>query len=203
MSSSACSCSSLVCAPWQKTRPNRKRRPFTPFCFVRFLKSFYFVPVCLSRGKEVATRPPAIAHCRMAWEFGGIAASPLAVSPHARRSRAISASGCGYPKPAGWLPSSRVAAPPGALFAGDHATGSPLTQCPPARLWLNARQIAADSSPPNRRWLMPAGSPLTQAHQIGADSCPLAAAIPSPVDQVHMAWPGVPCVCFVVPTGTF
>ncbi len=32
---------------------------------------------------------------------------------------------------------------------------------------------------------MPAGSPLTQAHRIGADSCPLAAANPSPVDPVH------------------
>ncbi len=35
---------------------NSKRRPFTSFCFVRFLKSFYFVPVCLSRGMEVAAR---------------------------------------------------------------------------------------------------------------------------------------------------
>ncbi len=35
--------------------------------------------------------------------------------------------------------------------------GPPLTRCPPARLWLNARRIAADSSPPDRRWLMPAG----------------------------------------------
>ncbi len=106
---------------------------FVLFVFEKFL----FVPVCLSRGKEVITRPPALAHCRTAWEFGGItanAASPLAASPHARRSREISASGCGYPKPAGWLPSSRVAAPPGAPFAGDHATGTPLTQCPPARL---------------------------------------------------------------------
>ncbi len=41
---------------------------------------------------------------------------------------------------------------------------------------------------------MPTGSPLTQAHRIGADSCPLAAAIPSPVDQVHMSRPGVPCL---------
>ncbi len=49
------------------------------------------------------------------WEFGGIAASaasPLAASPNARRSREISAAGGGYPKPAGWLPGSRVAAPP-------------------------------------------------------------------------------------------
>ncbi len=73
-----------------------------------------------------------------------------------------------YPPPAVALPSppagSRVAAPPGAPFAGDHATGSPLTQCPPARLWLNARRPASDS--------MPAGSPLTQARRIAADSSP-------------------------------
>ncbi len=34
---------------------------------------------------------------------------------------------------------------------------------------------------------MPAGSPLTQARRIGTDSCPLAAAIPCPVDIVHMS----------------
>ncbi len=110
---------------------NRKRRPFTPFCFP-FLKVFCFVPVCLfclSRGKEVVARHSALARVKSAWEFGGIAASPLAASPHARRSREISAADCGYPKPAGWLPSSRV-------------PGSPLTQ---------ARRIAADSSPPDRR----------------------------------------------------
>ncbi len=39
-----------------------------------------------------------------------------------------------------------------------------------ARRWLNARQPAADSSPPDRRWLKPAGSPLTQARRIAADS---------------------------------
>ncbi len=64
--------------------------------------------------------------------------------PHARRSREIYAAGGGYPKPAGGLPSSRVAAPPGAPFVGDHATGPPLTQCPP-----------------DRRWLKPAGSTLS------------------------------------------
>ncbi len=61
---------------------NSKQRPFTSFCFVRFLKSFYlFLCLCLSRGKEVAARNPAIAHCETAWEFGGIAASPLAAMP--------------------------------------------------------------------------------------------------------------------------
>ncbi len=97
--------------------------------------------MCLSRGKEVAARNPA---------------SPLAAMPSCpliagdiRRRR--------------WLSQvrRRVAAPPGAPFAGDHATGPPLTQCLPARLWLNARRPASDS--------MPAGSPLTQARRIGAD----------------------------------
>ncbi len=67
--------------------------------FVFVLESFVLfqsVCLCLSRGKEVAARNPAIAHCKTAWEFGGIAASavsPLAASPHARRSREISAAG--------------------------------------------------------------------------------------------------------------
>ncbi len=172
--------------------------------FVFVFESFVLVPVCVCPAAWKSPLViPAIAHCKSAWEFGGIATSPLAASPHARRSREISAAGGGSPKPAGGLPSSRVAAPPGAPFAGDHATGPPLTQCPPAHLWLNACRIAADSSPPDSRWLKPAGSPLTQARRIGADSCPPAAAIPSPVDQVHMSRPGVPCVCLVVPTGTF
>ncbi len=58
--------------------------------------------------------------------------------------------------------------------------GPPLTQCPPARRWLNARRPASDSSPPDRLWLKPAGSPLTQACRIAPDSCPPAAANPSP-----------------------
>ncbi len=47
---------------------------------------------CLSRGKEVGTRHPALARVKWVWEFGGIAvsaASPLAASPPARRSREI------------------------------------------------------------------------------------------------------------------
>ncbi len=144
---------------------------------------FCFVLVCLSRGKEVAARHPALARVKSVWEFGGIAASaasPLAASPHARRSREISTAGGGSPKPAGGLTSSRVAAPPGTPFAGDHATGPPLTQCPPDRRCLKpagsplsqARRIAAVSSPPDRRCLKPAGSPLSQARRIAADSSP-------------------------------
>ncbi len=137
--------SSLVCAPWQKTRPNRKRRPFTSVCF-RFLKSFYLFLFICPAARKSPLLIPLVARVKGAWELGGIAASPLAASPHARRSREISAAGGGSPKPTGWLPSSRVAAPPGAPFAGDHVTGSPLTQCPPARghcisarLWFDHR----------------------------------------------------------------
>ncbi len=175
-----------MCAPWQKTRPNRKRRPFTSFCFLFFEKFLFcsslFVCVCPAAWKSLLVIP-AIAHCKTAWEFGGIAASPLAASPHARRSREISTAGGGSPKPAGGLPSSRVAAPPGAPFAGDHAIGSPLTQCPPARLWLNARRPASDS--------MPAGSPLTQAHRIAADSClPDRRWLkPTGLALIHARWP--------------
>ncbi len=152
-------------------------------CFVfSFWKFLFCSCLCLSRGKEVAARNPTIAHCKTAWEFSGIAASPLAASPHARRSREISAAGGGSPKPAGGLPSSRVAAPPGAPFAGDHATGPPLT---------HARRIAADSCPPDRRWLMPAGSPLTHARRIAADSCPPDRRwlMPTGLALTHACWP--------------
>ncbi len=165
-------------------------------------KSFYFVPVFVYVCPAAWKSPlviPAIAHCKLAWEFGRIAAnvaSPLAASPHARRSWEISVAGGGSPKPAGSLPSSRVAAPPGAPFAGDHATGSPLTQCPPARLWLNARRPASDS--------MPAGPPLSQsppdrgrlnarriARRIAADSSPPDCRWLKPTGSalIHARWP--------------
>ncbi len=142
---------------------HRDRRPDltvsgapSPCLFFRFEK-FLFVPVSLflsvPRHGSRRSLYPAIAHCKTAWEFGGIAASPLAASPHAHRSREISLGG---------LPSSGLPLPQ--EFAGDHATGTPLTQCPPARLLLNAHRPASDS--------MPAGSPLTQARRIAADSCP-------------------------------
>ncbi len=113
--------------------------------------------------------------------------TPLSAAHRARRSREITPPFAAHPSPP---------------FAGDHA----------AHLWLNACRPASDSMPagphltqcpPARRWLKPAGSPLTHARRIAADSWPPAAAIPSPVDQVHMSRPGVQCVCLVVPTGTF
>ncbi len=48
--------------------------------------------------------------------------------------------------------------------------GLPLTQCPPACLWLNARRPASDLARQECRWLKFAGLPLTQARRIAADS---------------------------------
>ncbi len=94
------------------------------FCF---LKSFYFVPVCLSRGMEVAARNPAIAHCKTTWEFSGIAASPLvagALMP-ADRGR--------YPPNSHvvlqWAMAGLRAA---TSMPRDKQTGT-MPQCPPAR----------------------------------------------------------------------
>ncbi len=61
-------------------------------------KVFVLVPVCLSRGKEVAARNPAIAHCKTAWEFGGIAASAASA---AGRDALMPADRGRYPPPAG------------------------------------------------------------------------------------------------------
>ncbi len=161
MSSSACSCSSLVCAPWQKTRPTTVCGAHSPRLVFCFLKSFYFVPVCLSRGMEVAAR-----YSRH---------SPLQVGVGARRDRRESTGRDAL------MPADRGRSRH-RLASDSMPAGSPLTQCPPARLWLNARRpasdsmpagspltqarrIAADSSPPDRRWLMPAGSALTHARR--------------------------------------
>ncbi len=98
---------------------NRKRHPFTPFCF-RFFKSFYlFLSVCPATRKSPLVIP-AIAHCKSAWEFSGIAAS----AESSGRVPSCSADRGRYPPPAVALPNPRI----------------------------------------------------------GADSCPLAAAIPFPVD---------------------
>ncbi len=199
-----------VCAPWQKTRPNHKRCPFTSFLKV-FILFLSFVCLCLSRGKEVAARNPALAHCKRAWEFGGIAASavsPMAVMPSCppiagdiRRRRWLSQARRlvpGLP-----LPQRAVRGRSRHQIATDSMpAGPPLTQCPPDRRWLmpaglpltHACRIAADSCPPDCRWLKPTGSALTHARWPALTLAPW---------RVHMSRPGVPCVCFVVPTGTF
>ncbi len=134
-SSSACPVPPSCVHRDRRPDQNRKRRHSPRFVF-RFEKFLFCssVYVCLSRGMEVAARHSRHSPLQVGVEFGGIAASPRprALMP-ADRGR-YSSPGGGSPKPAGSLLSSRVAAPPGAPFAGDHATASPLTQCPPARL---------------------------------------------------------------------
>ncbi len=85
---------------------NSKRRPFTPFCF-SFSKVFCFVLVLFV---------PRQGSHRSSSRY-----SPLQVGVGVRRDR------CECRESSGREPSC----PP---IAGDHATGSPLTQCPPARL---------------------------------------------------------------------
>ncbi len=128
---------------------NRKRRPFTPFCFP-FWKVLLCSSVCvsLSRGMEVATR-----HSRH---------SPLQVGVGVWRDRRECRESTGRepscPPIAGdirrrrWL--SRARRHPCLV------PGLPLPQArrsreitPPDRLWLNARRPASDS--------MPAGPPLS------------------------------------------
>ncbi len=93
---------SLLCAPWQKTRPNSKRRPFTSFC-VRFFKCFLcswvlslaaspharrsreFMPpfaALPSRGSREFTLPFAAQRSRCSWEL----TPPFAAQP-SRHSR--------------------------------------------------------------------------------------------------------------------
>ncbi len=139
---------------------HRDRRPdptvsgaHSPRFVFRFSKVFCFVLVCFSRGKEVATRPSALARVKSAWEFGGIAASPLATSPPARRSRGISAA-------------VRGSQPRHSHRAHRSREFMPTSAAHRARRSREMTSLsAAHPRPPDRRWLKPAGSPLTQAHR--------------------------------------
>ncbi len=103
--------------------------------FVFVFESLYFVPVSLFMSvPRQGSRHSSSRHSPLQDGVGVRRDRRESVGRDARRSREISAAGGGSPKPAGGLPSSRVATPPGTPFAGDHATGPPLTQCPPARL---------------------------------------------------------------------
>ncbi len=180
--------------PWQKTRPNSKRRPFTSFCFVRFFK--LFVCSCVlslwalmpavrgslcrrsrlspSRGSREFTPPFAALPSRGSRDF-----LPPFAAQRSRRSRELT-------PPFAALPSrrSREFTPPfadhPALSSRGMTPPSTANPSPPACLWLNARRPASDSMPaglpliPARqecRWLKLAGLPLTQARRIAADSC--------------------------------
>ncbi len=164
---------SLLCAPWQKTRPNSKRRPFTSFCYVRFFKCFILFLCFVPRGKRVRTpRALMLAVCgslrrRSRLSHPAVRGSPIprfaglhaAVRGSSRRRSRIN-------QPTvrrRWRrrhPRLTLAHRPA---ADSMPAGLPLTQCPPACLWLNARRPASDSSPPDCRWLKLAGLPLTHA----------------------------------------
>ncbi len=200
--------SSLLCAPWQKTRPNSKRRPFTSFCFASFFQVFWLFLCFVPRGKRVARASPharAFAGVYAAVrgspipQFAGVHASsrrrsrlshpavrrsspPPFAAQRSRRSRELTPPFAAQPSR-----HSREFTPPFAInqptvrrrwqrrrprltlahrpAAESMPAGLPLTQCPPACLWLNARRpasnssppIAADSSSPDCCWLMPAG----------------------------------------------
>ncbi len=144
---------SLLCVLWQKTRPNSKRRPFTSFCFVRFFKWLFCFSVLSLAASESARREPSCPP--FAGVYAAVRGSPIPpfAAHRARRSQEMT--------------------PP--------STANP---SPPARRWINARRPPSDSMPaglpltqcpPDGRWLKPAGSPLSQARRIAADSCPLAA----------------------------
>ncbi len=109
---------------------NSKRRPFTLFCSCVF--------VCLSRGKVVAARHPALACSSRRGNSAG--------SPRVRWPRALM----------------------------------------PANRGRSRHRPASDS--------MPAGSPLTHARRIAADSCPLAAAYPSPMESPHVTARSAVCL---------
>ncbi len=93
------------CCVHHDRRPdqNSKRRPFTLFIFFSFFESLLFSS-CLFVGPAAwkSPLPSALARVKSAWEFGGMAASaasPLAASPPARRSREKSAAIRGSFKP--------------------------------------------------------------------------------------------------------
>ncbi len=200
---------SLLCAPWQKTRPNSKHRHFTSFCFVHFFK-WLFCSCVLSlmpavrrslrrrlrlshptvRGSSREFTPPFVAQpSRRSREF----TPPFAAQP-SRRSREFTPPFADQPAHR----SQEMTPPP--------STANP---SPPARRWINARRpasdsmpagppltqarwIAADSSPPDRRWLKLAGLPLTHARWP-----PFAGKANSPHPQYHAAVRGSPTPPFV------
>ncbi len=93
---------------------------------------------------------------RGSWRRRSRLCHPAVRGSSCRRSRIIQPS-----VPGGWRlhPRLTLARRPA---SDSMPAGLPLTQCPPACLWLNARRPASDSSSP--------GVPLTQARRIAADS---------------------------------
>ncbi len=165
---------SLLCAPWQKTRPYSKRRPFTSFCFVRFFKCVILFPCFVPRGKRVRTPRAQMPAVRGSLRRRSRLSHPAVHGSLRRRSRLSHPAVRGSSRRRSRInqptvhrrwrhhPRLTLAHRPA---ADSMPAGLPLTQCPPACRWLKlaglpltqARRIAADSSSPDCRWLMPAG----------------------------------------------
>ncbi len=157
-------CPSRQASPHAASPHARRSREFTP--------PFAALP---SRGSWESTPPFAALPSRGSRDF----TPPFAAQP-SRRSREFTPPFADQP-----AHSSQEMTPPSTLTlayrpaADSMPAGLPLTQCPPACLWRNARRPASDSmprrpasdsSPPDCRWLKLAGLPLTQARRIAADS---------------------------------
>ncbi len=155
--------------------PSRGSREFTPpFAALPSRGSREFTPpfaALPSRGSREFTPPFAALSSRRSREFS----PPFAAQP-SRRSREFTPPFADQPahrsQEMTTPPSTANPSPPARRWldarrpASDSMpAGLPLTQCPPACLWLKpaglpltqARRIAADSSSPDCRWLMPAG----------------------------------------------
>ncbi len=155
--------------------PSRGSREFTPpFAALPSRGSRDFLPPFAaqrSRRSRELTPPFAALPSRRSREF----TPPFADHP------ALSSQGMTPPSTANPSPPARLWLNARRPASDSMPAGLPLTQCPPACLWLKlaglpltqARRIAADSSSPDCRWLKLAGLPLTQARRIAADSCPL------------------------------
>ncbi len=136
--------------------PHRREPSCSPFA--EFSPPFAALP---SRGSREFTPPFAALPSRGSRDF----MPPFAAQP-SRRSWEFTPPFADQP-----AHSSQEMTPPSTAnlahrpAADSMPAGLPLTQCPPACLWLKlsglpltqARRIAADSSSPDCRWLMPAG----------------------------------------------
>ncbi len=137
-------CPSRQASPLVESPHARGSQEFTP--------PFAALP---SRGSREFTPPFAALPSRRSWEF----TPPFAKQP-AHSSQVMTPPSTANPSPPArrWLNARRPA-------SDSMPAGLPLTQCPPACLLLKpaglpltqARRIAADSSSPDCRWLMPAG----------------------------------------------
>ncbi len=163
-------CPSRQASPLAASPHARGSREFTPpFAALPSRGSRDFMPAVRgslrrrSRLSHPAVRGTSCRRSRLSdpavrgsWRRRSRLCHPAVCGSSCRRSRIIQPS-----VPGGWRlhPRLTLARRPA---SDSMPAGLPLTQCPPACLWLNARRPASDSSSP--------GVPLTQARRIAADS---------------------------------